>query len=123
MTSFYRVRLGAQGSAVDEFVAGGSMGVSLGIDRDLSTELSGDDARSFNARVIPEMVQANPRYTRIGAGMRAAMLWTACRGINEGDVIISPNAQGLFHVGLIAGPYRFSADSRHPHQRPVQWRH
>lgn len=120
MTDYYRVRLGVQGSEVDGCVAGGFMGVHFGIEHDLAHELP-DDWRAFNRRFIPEMMAGDPSISKIGAGLMCGMLWTACKGIKEGDVIISPTPEGMFHVGRVTGPYRFSADARLTHQRPVAW--
>jgi restriction system protein len=121
VTSYYRVRLGIQGSGVDECVDGGFLGVYFGIREDLTNELP-DDWREFNRRFIPQMIAGDPTVTKIGAGLMCGMLWTTCKGLNEGDVVISPTNAGMYHVGTVTGPYEYSSEGDWPHRRPVTWR-
>ena len=64
VTSYYRVRLGIQGSGVDECVDGGFLGVYFGIRQDLTNDLP-DDWREFNRRFIPQMIAEGTPYVGI----------------------------------------------------------
>lgn len=121
MTSYYRVMLGRQSALVDECVSGGFIGANYGLERDVSTALVGDQ-RDFTEQVIPMLLEARPSRGKISAGLAGGMLWTVCKGMNEGDVILSPTGAGMYHVGAVTGPYEHAPGTSLMHRRPVHWR-
>lgn len=121
MTAYYRVMLGRQSAFVDECVSGGYIGASYDLDRDLSMALVGE-RRQFTDLVIPMLLEKDPSRGRVSAGFACGTLWTVCKGMNEGDVILSPTGRGMYHVGAVSGPYWYQEAAELPHSRPVQWR-
>lgn len=59
--------------------------------------------------------------TKIGAGLRCGALWTVSKGIAEGDVVLSPDGSGIYHVGEVVGDYYYAPGQNLPHRRKVQW--
>jgi restriction system protein len=118
--SYYRVRLGEGAKYADECLADGFVGTDFGIREDLASKLP-DDWRSFNRDFIPVMLEAEPDKSRVGAGLNCGALWTVSKGALIGDVVLSPDAAGHFHVGEIAGDYFYAEGGVLPHRRPVSW--
>jgi restriction system protein len=121
MTDYYRIMLGRKSAFVDECVAGGFMGADLDIREDLTGKLP-ENWRDFNAHYIPVFLANVPGKTKVAAGLACGMLWTICRGVNEGDVILSPTGTGMYHVGQVTGPYYYVPGTSLSHRRPVTWR-
>lgn len=121
MTACYLVRLGRQGAFVDECVASGFIGVDFDIDEDLTGRLP-DDWHAFNRAFIPVFLRNHPEKTKVAAGLACGMLWTVAKGVNEGDLILSPTGAGMYHVGHVTGAYHFVPGSDLPHRRSVAWR-
>jgi restriction system protein len=94
MTAYYRVMLGKQSTYADECVTGGFLGADFHMDQDLSSSLP-DDWREFNKQLFPVLLDKDPSRGRISAGLACGSLWTVCKGINEGDIILSPNGYGM----------------------------
>jgi len=121
MTDYYRIMLGKKSSFVDECVAEGFIGADFDIHENLTSKLP-ENWREFNQEFIPVFMKNVPEKTKVAAGLACGMLWTICRGINEGDVILSPTGTGMYHVGQVTGPYQYVEGSNLPHRRPVSWR-
>jgi restriction system protein len=121
MTDYYRIMLGKKSSFVDECVAGGFIGADFDIREDLTSKLP-ENWRDFNQKYIPIFMKNVPDKTKVAAGLACGMLWTICRGINEGDFILSPTGTGMYHVGQVTGGYQYVEGSNLPHRRPVTWR-
>src|SRR5262249_25914134 len=96
------------------------IGADYGIDVDLSNQLP-DNFRDFNEKFIPVWLQKNPGKSKISAGLSCGQLWAVARGMQTGDVVLSPNGQGAYYVGEIAGGYTYRPGAVLPHRRPVQW--
>ena len=121
MTQYYRVMLGKASVHVDECVAGGFIGADYGIHEDLDGKLP-EDWRAFNKAFIPVFLTTDPDMSRVAAGLKCGMLWTVAKGLNEGDVVLTPTGSGMYHVGTVTGPYYFEPSGNLPHRRPVTWR-
>lgn len=98
MTSFYRVMLGAGSAHAKDAVAGGFLGADFTIHQDLAGHLP-DDFRDFNTEFIPVFLANNPDRTKVGAGLACGFLWTVAKGIQIGDIVLSPDGAGHYHVG------------------------
>lgn len=54
--------------------------------------------------------------------MACGALWTIAKGIRIGDVILSPDGSGRYHVAELTGEYYYTPDDGAlPHRRPVMW--
>jgi len=120
MRSYYRLMLGKQSAYAKECFDGGYIGVDFLGDIDLSRDLP-DDWREFNKKFIPVYLQKWPEKTKIGAGLACGFLWTVCKGMQVGDLVLCPDGQGSYRVGEIAGPYSFMPQTSVPHRRKVNW--
>ena len=79
--------LGSKSSAAKECAVGRFLGADYEITQDLSEQLP-ENYRDFNAEWIPYFVRT--RDSRVSAGLAAGQLWTVCRGIGVGDLVLSP---------------------------------
>lgn len=102
MRQFYRVMLGKKSIHASECFRGGFIGADFGIVHDLTPDLPGE-WRDFNAKFIPIYMSKHPDKTRVGAGLACGFLWTICKGINTGDIVLSPDGQGSYRFGEITG--------------------
>jgi restriction system protein len=120
MTRYYRLMLGQQSVYAATCVEGGFVGVDFDIHEDLTGKLP-DDWRPFNKKYIPVYMEAMPGKSKIAAGLACGNLWGVARGMNVGDVVLSPDGSGSYHVGRITGPYFYVPSGPLPHRRPIDW--
>jgi restriction system protein len=120
MSTYWRVRLGKAGANADECLAEGFIGVDFDIDQDVVADL-GDDWRQFNAMYVPYLLEQDPSRPKVSAGLASAQLWTAAKGIAEGDLVLARDSGDLHHVGVVTGPYSYVSGAELPHRRPVSW--
>ena len=120
MKDYYRVMLGRGSMYADVCLQQGFIGAHFGINRDLS-DLLVDDQREFNQQVRPIYLEAFPGKSKGSAGLSCGFLWTVCKGIKIGDMVLSPNGQSQYLVGEVTGDYRYVAGDEQPHQRSVVW--
>ena len=120
MKSYYRVMLGRQSIHAAECFAGGFIGADYQIDKDLSAQLP-EEWRQFNKAFIPVFLAGHPDKTKIGAGLACGALWTVCKGIRHGDIVLSPDGSGIYRVGEVVGDYYYAPGQVPPHRRKVQW--
>ena len=120
MKNYHRVMLGAKSAHAEECFAGNFIGADFGIHQDLSQKLP-EEWRIFNKEFIPIFLAGHPEKTKIGAGLACGALWTVCKGIKQGDVVLCPDGQGRYRVGEVSGGYSYAAGKILPHRRPVVW--
>jgi len=120
MKSYYRVMLGRKSVFAADCFAGGYIGVDFAINEDLSKSLP-DEWRAFNKKYIPLYLAAHPDKSKVTAGLACGAVWTVCRGINEGDIVLSPDGAGSYRVGAVTGSYYYVPDQALPHRRRVKW--
>ncbi|MCL2247340.1 MAG: endonuclease NucS [Lentimicrobiaceae bacterium] len=122
MKSYYRVILGSKNKYAQECYDGNFIGASYGIGQDLSNELP-ENWRDFNAKFIDIYLQLHPdpNKTKIGAGLACGALWTVCKGIKIGDIVISPNGSGNYYVGEVTSDYCYQPNTDLPHRRDIKW--
>ncbi len=121
MTGYYRVMLGAKSIHASECFASGFIGTDFGIHEDLTLKLP-EAFREFNRQFIPIYLANHPDKTKIGAGLACGALWTVSKGIKKGDIVLSPDGAGSYHVGEIIGDYYYAAGQALPHRRKITWR-
>jgi restriction system protein len=112
--------LGQKSIYARECYDGRFIGADYGIKEDLSTKLP-DNWKDFNQKYIPVYMNSHPGKTKIGAGLSCGQLWTICKGINIGDIILCPDGQGEYFVGEIASDYYYKENEILPHRRNINW--
>jgi restriction system protein len=120
MTSYCRLMLGQQSAYASTCLEGGFVGVDFDIREDLTGKLP-EDWRPFNKQYIPVFMAAVPGKSKVAAGLACANLWVVAKGMNVGDVVLSPDGTGAYHVGRITGPYVYVPAGPLPHRRPIDW--
>lgn len=120
MKEFYRVMLGRGSMYAQECREQGFIGADFDIQQDLTGHLS-EDWREFNKAFIPIYLQANPGKSKIAAGLCCGFLWTVCKKIQIGDIVLSPDGKGRYFVGEVQSDYRYVPGAKQPHQRQVHW--
>lgn len=121
MKRYYRIMLGKKSAHAAECFAGGYIWSGFGgIRRDVARELP-DDFRAFSQAFIPEMQKIHLDKSKIALGLWCGFAWTICKGIRTGDLVLSPDGSGSYHVGEVTGEYYCVADGDLPHRRPVRW--
>lgn len=103
MKSYYRVMLGKRSSFADPCFKGSFIGADFRINPDLSRKLP-NEWRAFNRESIPILLAAQPDNT-IGAGLACGALWTVCKGIKKGDIVLCPDGTGTYPAGEVVGEY------------------
>ena len=98
----------------------GFIGADFKINQDLTNQLP-DNWRDFNKKFIPIWLEGHPNKSRVSAGLACGMLWTVCRGINKGDIILCPDGSGSYYVGEVSGNYFYRANEVLPHRRGIAW--
>jgi len=120
MKNYYRIMLWRKGLYTKQALAGNFIGADLKIKFDLSGKLS-DNWREFNKALIPIYLENNPEKTKVAAGLVCGNLWTLCKGINIGDIVLIHNDKGGYIVGEVTSDYHYKPDEILPHRRKVQW--
>lgn len=112
--------LGAKSIYFNECYNGKFVGADFDIHKDLTSQLP-DNWRDFNKQFIPEWLEKNPDKKKVAAGLACGMLWTVCKGINKGDIVLCPNGSGSYIVGEISSDYYYKPNEILPHRRDVIW--
>ena len=120
MTTYRRIRLGPQGSYLDQCVEEGFAGLDYNLNQDLTGQFP-STWREFNDRFIPVYLESKSGRSRGSAGLACGALWTFCYDMAGGDIILAPDANGIFHWGRVNGGYLYDANGPLPHRRPVDW--
>ena len=98
----------------------GYIGAYFDIKVDLSDSLY-DNWRDFNTKFIPVWMDNVPGKSKTSAGLACGFLWTIVKGLNIGDVVLSPSGQGFYYVGTITSDYYYVPNTELPHRRKVAW--
>ena len=117
---YNRIMLGKGGIYADECKQQGYIGADFGIHEDLSANLT-KDRKAFNEYYSPIFLKAHPNKTKVGAGLSCGYLYTICKGLQKGDIILSPKGNGEYYVGEIEGGYYYKPNTELCHRRRVKW--
>ena len=117
---YYRVMMGRKSVHLQDCLTGGFIGVNYEIDQDLTHELS-DDWRAFNRKFIPIYLANHPDKSKVAAGLACGAIHTVCKGIQQGDRVITPDGLGKYHICEVTGDYFYRPGEILPHSRPVRW--
>jgi len=120
MKNYYRIMLGRKSIYSNECLKGNFIGVDFGIDVDLEGQLP-ENWRDFNKKFIPLFLENNPEKTKVAAGLACGAIWTVCKGINKGDIILSPNGEGIYFISEVIDNYSYHPNENLPHRRKVSW--
>ena len=120
MKSYYKVMLGKKSMYMQECTQGNFIGVHYGMDIDF-THAFPVDWKDFNRKFIPVYQATQAGKTKIAAGLACGAIWTLGKGIQIGDIIVSPNGKGIFLFGEVTGDYEYHPGLILPHRRPVRW--
>lgn len=120
MKNYYRIMLGKKSNHAAECFAGGFIGVDFGFSQDLTNDLT-EHWRPFNQKFIPIFLAARPDKSKIAAGLACGVVWTVCKGIAQGDVVLCPDGSGRYRIGEVIGPYQYVVGGILPQRRPVRW--
>lgn len=112
--------LGQKSVFADECFAGNFIGADFGIQQDLGQKLP-DEWRTFNKEFVPVYLESHPEKTKVSAGLACGALWTVCKGIKTGGMVLSPDGAGAYRVGEVNGNYFYQPGKILPHRRPVTW--
>jgi restriction system protein len=111
---------GKKSAHLGEAIKGNFIGADFNLDFDLSGSLY-ENWREFNKKYIPIYISNNPGKTKISAGLACGMLWTISKGIQVGDIVLSPDSHGNYHVAEVVGNYEFHKGEVLPHRRTARW--
>lgn len=117
---YNRIMLGRGGMYADQCRTEGFIGVDFLSDVDFSNQLS-DSLQEFNKTYVPLWLKAHPDKSKTSAGLSCGFTWTVCKGLQNNDVILSPNGRGEYYVGMIESEYFFVRGGILPHRRKVKW--
>ena len=117
---YNRIMLGRGGMYADQCRAEGFIGVDFLSDIDFSNQLS-DSLQEFNKTYVPLWLKVHPDKSKTSAGLSCGFTWTVCKGLQNNDVVLSPNGRGEYYVGMIESEYFFVRGGILPHRRKVKW--
>jgi restriction system protein len=121
MKSYYRLMLGQRSKYANDCFNGAFVGTDFNLHVDLNGRLP-PEWRAFNKQFIPIYLESHPGKSKISAGLACGAIWTVSKGMQKGDILLSPDGAGNYRVGEIAGEYYYAEGQILPHRRPVQWR-
>jgi restriction system protein len=120
MKRYIRLMLGAKSAHIDECLKGNFIGADFDIQQDLSKHLY-ENWREFNKKFIPVWLETHPDKSKVSAGLACGALWTVAKGLKRGDIIISPDGMGKYHIAEILDEYSYHPGQTLPHRRTVSW--
>jgi restriction system protein len=120
MKKYYKVMLGQAHSLAQDAYTNGYIGVNYGFENDLSSyvETNRDTFRTYAKKMF---LEREPERSNISIGLSTGTVWTLIHDMKQGDVIISPNGQGSYYIGIITSPYIYVPDQNYNHHRKVEW--
>lgn len=120
MKNYYRIMLGQKSVYAKEAYEGNYIGAGWLPDIDLAGKFP-DNWREFNKKFIPIYLEKNPDKKKVSAGLACGMLYTICKGILVGDIVMCPDGSGNYYIGEVTGDYAFVKGGTLPHRRAVRW--
>lgn len=100
--------------------AGQFIGVDFLFDLDLTGKLP-EKWQDFNKAFIPIFLEHNPSKSKIAAGLACGAMHVVAKGIQNGDIVLSPDGNGSYLVGEVVSDYTFHPGEILPHRRSVHW--
>jgi hypothetical protein len=110
------IRAGAGAAYAARFLSDGV--VAIGFDGVESAE--GLSFEEISARMKAVVVDEAP----VAVGLAAGAVYRIASAIEEGDFVVTPEGEGWFLAGEVAGPYEYKVPpfvENYSHLRPVRW--
>lgn len=120
MIRYSRIMSGRASAYADKCISEGFVGVGWVAHQDLTGRLP-KDWREFSRIFTPFYLAENPSAGKITAGLARGMTWTVLKGLQAGDVVLTPDGEGNYKIGKIVGDYLYIPGQPLPHRRPVEW--
>jgi len=121
MRKYYRVFLGQGSKNASQALSEGWVGTGWLSHVNLSGRFH-PNWRDFNAEFIPEVMSHDGVTSKVGAGLACGMTWSLGNGLSIGDVVVSSDPDGVFHLGEITSDYHYVPEGPLPHRRSVSWK-
>jgi HKD family nuclease len=103
---------------------GNFIGTDYGVIEDLTKEFN-DTLFTKDKFIKKHITEFKKRRPKAQAKSALSKIWNVSKEFNDGDIIITPDKDGSYFVGVIDGPYyyadSFAAPPPLPHRRPVKW--
>lgn len=106
MKQYNRIMPGRSACFSDECFEGGFIGADMDINEDLTGHLP-EHWKDFNKEFVPKYLIIRPDKTKIAAGLACGYLYTVCKGLKIGDIVLSPDGTGHYMVGTITSDYYY----------------
>lgn len=120
MKAYNRVMAGQKSVHAAQCFAEEFIGVDYEMPTDFANKLS-ENWRDFNREFVPLYIERHPGKSRIAAGLACGFIWTICKGLKIGDIIITPNGERRYRAGEVTSEYFYSPGNILPHRRQVRW--
>lgn len=120
MADYWMVRLGYGGDTAEEMIEAGYIGVDWDIDFDISPYL-GNGPDDFRRTMKERWLERVPEGTKVAATRVMNLMWDACEGIRQGDIVVTRKADRYFASGTVVGGYEYFPGEPLPHRRRVEW--
>ncbi|EMJ97283.1 endonuclease NucS domain-containing protein [Leptospira sp. WS58.C1] len=120
MKQYIRIMLGRKSIYADQCIREGFIGCDFDIYEDLTSKLP-ENWKEFNRKYIPVYLKANPEKGKVSAGLACGALYTIAKGIQIGDIVLSPNGFGGYAIGEVTENYWYEPGAILPHRRKVHW--
>lgn len=120
MRQYNRIMLGEGGRFINDCVANNYIGADFLKELDLSKYFETDEGL-WRRQLTERYLERNPDKSVGTARTSVGFLWTVCRGLRVGDVVLTPNGEGGYRVGEIAGDYYYAPGKDLAHRRAVRW--
>lgn len=116
---YNRVMLGRGAVYASDCRKNNYIGAYFDINQDLTNELS-VSFREFSNKFRPVVMDVTGKTTT-SAGLSCGFLFTICKELQKGDVVLSPTGLGTYYVGTITSDYYYVPNANLPHRRSVEW--
>jgi restriction system protein len=120
MTSYYRIMPGAKSVYASICHEQGFIGADWDLGGDLTGKLP-ENWRDFNKQFIPVYLETYTDKSKVAAGLACGMLWSICKGMQLGDVVLCPSGAGQYYVGDVTSEYYYQEHGPLQHRRKVNW--
>lgn len=118
--SYRRIMPGAKSIYARQCHEGGFIGGDWGFNQDLTGQF-GEDWRAFGEKFKPIFLANRPEKSKVAAGLACGMLWTICKGLKQGELILAPFGDGTYLAGEVSSDYYYAPGEVLPHRRKVSW--
>ena len=123
---YYRIMLGQKSKHADVCYKNKWIGGHYGFNESLENKFL-KNKQEFNKINIPIYLKNHPGSKKHSAALSCGMLYTICKGINKGDIVVCPDGDRNYWIGEVISDYYFKDDEKlidgesMPHRRNVEW--